>query len=254
MAKVMCPGCLRLLNLPPYVLAARIKCPQCSHFFQTDQFFPSLREVTSAQPPAPEPAPRPPGAATPVLLAPHHCQHCRVALPSPAGRTEATATCPACDNKTSVYAVLFRCHGCGRLLESPSDQVGREDSCPVCFRRLTVPRDVLRRQLPDPPDESWFGIYCPHCSGRLVANRKDVGSWSTCPHCLVPLVVPNWGHYVRRNEPGRTPDPLVSLHAIPEVRCPQCDFQVPVGSETCPYCGSTGEGPIRFRDLWKDLG
>ncbi len=145
--------------------------------------------------------------------------------------------CPACGNKTSVYAVLHRCSVCGRDLESPSGQAGREATCPACTHALLVPHDVLRTEAPDPPDEAWFGIDCPNCPGELVARKEDAGAWVVCPHCLVPLTVPNWGHPLERKRPAKAHDLQEALHQSGETLCPHCQNHIPIRSATCPFCG-----------------
>jgi hypothetical protein len=239
MARIYCPGCNRKLKLPQHVLEATIRCPHCTRVFQTvvQISFPVSRP--SILPGAEESRPEP----DPLLTSPHSCQHCGVPLTSPIARTSATVVCDSCGNKTSVYAVLHRCSVCRQLLESPSKTIGTETACPGCKRRLRVPQDVLRIDAPSAPEELWFGCYCPSCSEEVAVCEKDVGSFSVCPHCLVPFDVPHGGHYLEGGSPQAAPDPLDALHEGKEVACPNCQTHFPARADACPVCGKPTPSP-----------
>jgi hypothetical protein len=253
MARVVCPNCAAKIKLPEFIRQALIRCPRCANFFWADLTAPpatdrgtkgDLRpasETVGGRPATPDKAAPATTRAVPLLTSPHHCQHCQQPLPSPTGRPRATVECPACTNKTSVYGVPFFCGFCRTLLEAPSAQQGRETTCPHCGRRLHVPRDVLQKELPDRPDDSWFGIDCPNCDDELVANKRDVGVWADCPTCLVPLTVPNWGHYLKDVCHTARHDPLEALHRDTEVRCPSCASKIPAQCATCPCCGKPND-------------
>jgi DNA-directed RNA polymerase subunit RPC12/RpoP len=96
---------------------------------------------------------------------------------------------------------------------------------------------VLLPEPPASPDEFWFGFFCPSCSGEVATREGDAGTYAVCPHCLVPLVIPHWGHYLEGAGPRPTHDPLDSLHASREVTCPACQARISARSPTCPVCG-----------------
>lgn len=236
MARLHCPRCASRLRLPGYIRLALVRCPRCSLEFTVG---------ATAQPPTAAPViPRdteevvsaPPAPFQ--LTTPHLCHHCQQPLGSPIGRASATVTCPGCGNRTSAYAVRHRCSGCGAPLESPAAWSGRETSCPGCHERLVVPRDLLRTDMPDPQDGSWFGCTCPACMQELVAHPADVGVLAVCPRCLVPIAVPCWGHHLEQEGVAHRPDPVMAAHTSRDIACTRCGTRVPATFLRCPVCGN----------------
>jgi DNA-directed RNA polymerase subunit RPC12/RpoP len=240
MARHACPGCARKLNVPRHIIRAVIKCPSCSLVFSVVNEAPS--PPTPPRPPTVAPAADQAVPPPPLLTSAHQCQHCGSPLTSPVGRPAATVVCPSCDNKASVYAVLHTCPSCRRLLESPSRSAGTETTCPACTHSLRVPSDVVLKGPPAYSDEYRFGFACQSCSREVVSRRPDVGTYAVCPHCRVPLVVPQSGHYLETAPPAAR-DPLSSLHASKGVACPRCRTRIPARASACPLCGAKSTSP-----------
>jgi hypothetical protein len=256
MAKAVCPKCGNKVKLADYIRAALIRCSRCSHFYHVEDISSGIvsssvrQDSLSMEDEILKEAMQPgvkrvdDSSATPAaaLTSPHFCQHCQMSIPCPTGQTRATVVCAACCNKTSVYAVLHHCPTCDTLLESPTGQQGQETICPGCGHPVTVPQDVLEKELLDPADDTWFGIDCPHCLRDLIAGKEDAGVLAVCPYCFVTLVVPNWGHHLDVAGSGRSHGAVDSLHKSVETRCTKCHNRIPMKIAKCPYCGSEMPG------------
>jgi predicted RNA-binding Zn-ribbon protein involved in translation (DUF1610 family) len=93
------------------------------------------------------------GDAITKLTAAHFCSQCKRILKDElfqelrVSAPKATLNCNACDERTSVYAVLHHCENCAILLESPSRLAGKRVSCPGCQFRNEVPSQELLYSL-----------------------------------------------------------------------------------------------------------
>jgi hypothetical protein len=176
-------------------------------------------------PPEPEPAT--------FLTAAHRCDQCSGSLLLPIGKAADTVTCPRCQHKTSVYAILHRCAGCSRLLESPASTSGSQVTCPRCWQGSRVPWPVLHHRPVDEAVNRWFWCTCANCQERAAVRTDDVGVLGACPSCLWPMEVPRW---------GERPDAEVATTTARNVRCPGCHMQVPLAAAGCPLCGASLPG------------
>lgn len=242
MARVSCTFCGRKVKLPDYVVRASVRCPGCSQCFDVDRLAcdtsePKWSAVVVSSVAAPTPPQTTSENVPPRLTSPHRCDQCRKPIDAATGLRKTTIVCPTCDQRTSIYAVIYACRSCGIRLETPTRLTGFPTTCPACNCQQTVPSDVLLTTLPNPPDSAWFGLYCPNCTGHLVANKQDVGASSVCPLCLVVLQVPHGGHYLEGTIRQSTLDPLSSLQVSKEGRCDGCQARIPMRGEACPYCG-----------------
>lgn len=180
----------------------------------------------------PEPPPESPREVRPFQLAlPHHCVQCKGLIAAPTGQCRSTCNCPACGQRTSIYAVLFLCPHCCARLESPANSASKHTDCPACNTDLIIPRDMLRTERPFIDEEDhWFLFDCPSCNGLLYTSKEDVDALAVCPHCLVTLTVPRSGRYIDDSSPRD--------HYDIEQQCPVCKVHLPVACVRCPCCGS----------------
>lgn len=239
--RVVCPNCTCPLKVPGFITQATIRCPGCAQFFELNRGFRPNTQVAQVQPAAKEATASPSQPPTPTLTSPHRCQHCRWPIECSIGTRKATVVCPGCNNKTSVYAVIYLCSKCALMLESPAALVGQKATCPGCSNVMLVPHDVLLEEPPVAADNSFFTCECPSCLGQFIANKADVGVGAVCPHCLVTLAVPRWGEHLEEAVPDGLQDPLASLHESKSVRCPKCHTQIPARAEACPLCGADNQ-------------
>jgi hypothetical protein len=77
-----------------------------------------------------------------------------------------------------------------------------------------------------------------------------VGHFGVCPHCLVVVEVPNWGHQAQPEpeRPRPSADPLASLKESAPVRCPNCHERIPAQSRVCRQCGAPVDSEALHRD------
>jgi hypothetical protein len=202
-------------------------------------------------PPAPKAAPQPINHAT-MLASPHWCSQCKGTIKEPTGLRRTTINCPLCTKRTSLYSILFHCWKCQALLEAPTRCEGQQILCPNCQRNLEVPRDVIFNQAFDRIDErsNWFAFFCPVCDQEEIAEKKNVGKCGVCPHCLIVVEVPMWGHEAKPEPPPPAPsaDPLASLKESAPIRCPSCYERIPAQSQVCRRCGSQVDSEKLHRD------
>ena len=181
------------------ILPAPSRLPRLSAIVaEVDDAVERVRRLLSPGKPNPEPAtaprssPPPPSNFETQLTSPHPCTQCGHGIHAPLGCDRATVVCPACSNRTSLYAVIFRC-SCGVLLEAPIRREGQTDPCPACAQVIRVPADVLRTTPDELPLEAWFRFDCAECARSVAARRDDAGPWAVCPHCHSALDVPHAG-------------------------------------------------------------
>jgi len=177
-----------------------------------------------------------PAPERPRLTDRHLCHQCGAAIDVPDGLRRCTVTCPACEGRTSAYAVVYRCLACGRLLASPSAKEGKTTTCPSCGEWVEVPCDCLFREDEEPVDDRWFAFECVHCAGRVETMKTTVGQLGVCPHCQRPVRVPKWG-YLADEAPRTAADPLVALGDSTTRHCPHCGLPKPTRAAVCPACG-----------------
>jgi hypothetical protein len=231
-----CPYCSTGIKMQDYVLEALLWCIHCGREFQAkrDRRGPVAWVTWAARPSPLQPIPQ--SLASEVteesarLLVPHPCHQCHAPIAQVIGKARTTLECPACKNRTSVYAVTFRCRDCSILLEAPTAQAGYSHPCPGCGKSQAVPASIVERSIPPAEDaDDWFGFYCPSCWDNVVVKKADVGERAVCPHCCVTFDVPHCGH--RAQEPEGKQEPL------PEVHCPRCELLIPMGAAVCTMCG-----------------
>ncbi len=125
--------------------------------------------------------------------------------------------------------VYFKC-ACGKRLAVDAAAVGRVLSCPDCAARIEIPA----------PDFEWA---CPACGAPLSAPEEMRGLEVQCVNCQTAVRAPG----------PETPPPGLSLkkdaappadpaagrfnHMI--MACPQCQEQIPVNTQVCPFCNFT---------------
>jgi DNA-directed RNA polymerase subunit M/transcription elongation factor TFIIS len=236
MSAVWCPHCSKRIGIQPNILAAILWCPSCSNELYARR---GRRENAAWLVQAYEHSS---GTAAPGslndavaeeiarLIAPHSCHQCHAPIAQVIGKARTTLECPACKNRTSAYAVMFRCRDCSILLEAPTAQAGYKHPCPGCGKSQVVPASMVERSIPAAEDaDDWFGFYCPSCWDNVVVKKADVGERAVCPHCFVTFDVPHCGH--RAKEPEGKQEPL------PEVHCPRCELLIPMGAAVCTMCG-----------------
>lgn len=182
------------------------------------------------------PAPPPPTSFETKLTSPHPCTQCGHGIRAPLGGDRATVVCPACGNRTSLYAVIFRCV-CGTVLEAPVRREGQIESCPACAQPTRVPADVLRIAPDEPPLEAWFRFDCMECLHAVAARREDAGAWAVCPHCRGSLEVPHVGEALVDSTVAGEPTPGQVVQAGSLMHCPACAAQISTRAERCHICG-----------------
>lgn len=198
-------------------------------------------EQTSRPIPTPVPNRDPAADLPPVrfetqLTSPHPCTQCGYGIRAPLGCDRATVVCPACSNRTSLYAVIFRC-ACGAMLEAPVGREGQTDVCPACSRSVHVPTDALRTAPDEQPLEAWFRFDCAECARSVAARREDAGVAAVCPHCRCPIEVPHIGEAITNPTAAAEPNPGEILQAGSEMRCPACETRISTRAERCHVCG-----------------
>src|ERR1700733_5533725 len=113
MARLRCPHCGYNLKIPSYIVQALVQCRCCSRRFTLERVGQTyavslLTELPEGSaPPSPPAAFRPAGAPLLrdlALTSPHHCQQCKQEIHLATGVPKTTIVCPACRNRTSVYA------------------------------------------------------------------------------------------------------------------------------------------------------
>lgn len=254
MILVHCPHCDWPLIVPARCADQWFECHNCIYTFcpdhvpqitNADLLVPVLSmrirdrlprgAARAAPPPALAPPPPEPPRQRPRLVVAHACTNCGHALGA-TGQRRTTLNCPDCQKRTSVYAIQYHCPECDLLLEVPASMHDRMARCPGCSDQHTVPSDLLFNDAREPVNERWFAAQCPRCSVAVECPPQAADRTLVCPACLRVFKGPPGGGRLMLG-PLPHGEPLGGELSL-QRPCRRCGLRIPLGTETCPYCGS----------------
>lgn len=182
--------------------------------------------------------------ASTTLVDHHICTQCKKPIHQSTGRTRCTIPCPSCQQRTSLYSVIFRCRHCGGSLEAAERLIDRATSCPLCGKEVQVPRDATSPTAAPRQIETGFLVTCPNssCGRKIEADRALVGTRLVCPTCSWEFLVPRHGESPTGSSSTTTRHAGVApgevLHSKKQIHCRNCATLIPLGLKTCNYCGA----------------
>ncbi len=234
MTVVQCPHCCFPLIMPSDRVGAQFTCLRCETTYDTGRASAAALEIQMPEaPPEPEAHSCPATRLTrPHICSRHNCNGQQTAT----GQRVTTVRCKACEQPTSIYAVLFRCEECDALLESPRCRIGKQEHCPDCAEFLTVPGEDLFNDEREQPDHDWYSFECIHCRTRQCSHRRNAGKQEVCPECYRVFEVPPSGQPVLP-PPSLPGDGLGSSPPSVSRHCPKCGSSMPKQAIVCRACG-----------------